>query len=521
MTVQNLPVGLVNYKIGALPRTNSNSIMFQGGGYSWRDKFGVFYNHGPSSENARLYHTYTSDGGLNWEGPFLESNGPTETDPQKLPYLPTYACHWNIVRENRMFVLIKGDNDLEDGVDATYRLFGKAIKRFEVKRVSVSVTQNSNVMTINWPEHGLKGSGGPTGDKVNISKFLDDSDNTGIGGVSFANITGDRGANVSTGDKFTITMGANATAAGVTTKDVILGLTVVPSGWREVTYNPGGTQVAWETALMAQTGLASVGMCQHIVSTASGKWVTGLSGNYKAVLRVPDPIRGDYPDFALGAAFARCTGDGPGTPKYLSEPSLATVPGGETVFGFLRTQGKPYQYYPEFFWSPDAGATVYQSAISDTIAARCPIACGLGDDGFIYGFAMERLTQYTGDADRRPAYLLRAPMANALAAPAAGKCGAAFTVYKVGEVELLSQAQNLRPVDGRSGEASNTGRPVCIKHGSWLVFLYEEQELGCWQNSEGEATVKNGWSNIKYFAVDTRPRATAGDFPLTRKGVLV
>ncbi|WP_020179140.1 hypothetical protein [Methylopila sp. M107] len=535
-----MPSGL-RYHTGALPRSKNVNVHFQGGGYSWRHVLGLFFSRGKTPEEGNLSHTYSLNGGLDWEGPFVENNsvaeGQSGYDPKKLPYQVTYAIHMNAVVRGRLFIWFKGYDPDETGPSGSlYRLYGKAIRRYEVQKVSCKATVGSPVIKLNWKDHGLSGDGGSKSDSVIIKKFVGLQQTGGIGGIANSKFA-DTALKVTVidGNNFTITVPASSPNATSNEEQVkIVGLTVEPWGWVERRYNSDNR--TWEEAALAVIGspaITSINLSQSLWKTASGKYLSAVSGNFKHIMRVPDPFDGSQTAFTKGAEMARCTGDGPGSPKYLTEPTIHGDPANETVFGFLRPQAKPYEASrdPEFWSSTNAGATVSQSAISKnaankSIAARCPIPCGLGDDGKIYGFCMERLTDHTGDIEFRPAYLLVADKTTALA-----NGGSAFTVHEIGEALINSQSESIftqadydaagqtvpsgQAVD-RSSEASNTGLPTCVKHGSWLFFFYEEQEQGLWLNSEGMSSLENGWSNIKYFAIDT----AAVNKPLRVRGAL-
>ncbi|MBM61956.1 MAG: hypothetical protein CL484_03270, partial [Acidobacteria bacterium] len=103
-----------------------------------------------------------------------------------------------------------------------------------------------------------------------------------------------------------------------------------------------------------------------------------------------------------------------------------------------------------------------------TFLNRSPIPCALGEDGYIYAMATDRLSTGTGVQAMGGVYLLVAKLEDAKELG-----GAAFQIHKIAETLITARAGN--EAGGISSEASQTGRPTVIKQDGLLHFFYESE----------------------------------------------
>jgi hypothetical protein len=581
------------YAQGTLPRYRGADTHIQGGAFSWRDKIGLMFTRGRDANDCDIETVWSTDGLLNWEGPVIESDNPPLDDttgskrqrrnpvPGRIPYQISNAPHVQIVRNNRLHILNKSENHDDPLNDGKYRKYSRAIKRWEKKFVTLQTVAASKWLTINWPEHGMRGDGNAGSDQVKITDMIKPvaGDNS-IGTITPATVNvGFKNVKVLTKDSFAILSTVTTAPSSALHKWFHIGMTVYPAGWVEDTYTvPGFTgPQPWETwavynlAASAYNGVGqaeqkveTMNMVQGCYKTGSGKWLIPVSGDRKFIAQVKDLFDDTTGTWFQGQNFIRTSGayyeeDGNTLGQsYLTEPMIACdpTPGSDVVVGFLRTQALPFEKAPEFFVSLDAGATVTQYALPVEIGGRSTFAPWIGDDGYVYAFGTERLSLYTGHDDVRAAYLLRGKLSDVIN-PAINVAG--FEIINIGEVDLLAAAESFPPAKnvvagfngaedygapepatnklfgpGRSSESSRTGLPAVTKHGTWIVWFFMEQELGALQDAsfdydpKPEGTTENGfqgdvtgtWNVIRWFAIDTRNVGDKGDFPLSKYGVL-
>lgn len=477
---------------GVVARGTAQYIKFQGGGYSYNGRIGLFYGNGDDDNSlTEIRHSYSFDGGLNWRS--QNEFGTTETG------FPTHAVHANIIWNNRFGILFKGDN-ADD-----YLYYHKPVPRYEVKYIDVDTSIGDATIVFNWPSHGLR-----NGDTIQITKFANTSTTSGavVGGVQYSNVSG-AGKTVTKIDEDSFSVEMNSgTASSTDSKNLFVGIRFENQAWGEHTYT-GSTN--WEDRAVSQltaSGLTSITLVQGWARTTDGYLLIPVSGNKKCIIRSPNPsgsVTGTSL-WQLRADFSLGTGNNLTEPTIAYERDANGDPTGD-MCGFLRTQN-PTTQKAQFWWSDDNCNTFEQSNIKLAIGNRSPIPCEFGDDGKIYGFMTERLTDNTGDSEFGAIYLLVADKADAFDT-GAGKGGDAFEIYKIGEAWISAYAGNdLNP----SNEASNVGRPTAVKHGSWIFFFYEEEEQG----DMSLDSTQNLVVNIKYFAINTDPQKKM--FPLTQRG---
>ena len=471
--------GQFEFKVGSLPRSKNLNIKFQGGGWSWEDKIGLFWSRGNSANSNEIVMSFSSNGGLDWE--------PVQT--QGITGSPNFAAHAQLPFNNRWALYAKGDNA------DPYRLWTKPIPRYDVEMTTVATTSQSRTVTITWPNHGLK-----TGDLVRFDKFSSASGG-GLNGVTSNMLSGaDKSVTVIDANTFSSqTNQANQTATSGGSGTMFVGLRVLDAAWVETRYS-SGTRSFEEAVTFKIPEITNVSVLQGAATLQNGDLVMPMSGAELFICKIPNPISGGVNDFAKRDVFSKGTGG------KLTEPTIAKGPG-NAVFGFLRTQDASIQK-PAFWHSANGGTTVSQSNLAEAIGTISPIPCALGDDNKIYAFLTDRTTASTGTQGVVGVYLLVADYA-----AAASQGASAFSTYRVGDIEILALSGN---DPNRSSEATNSGRPTAVKHGSWIFFFYEEEE---WAAVDGSA-VDIPWSNIKYLAVNTRPLANELDAPLAKRGAM-
>jgi Phage tail repeat like len=497
---------------GALPRLNDgqgNSVngAFQGAGYSWNDRIGLFYVQGATELSAGpIVHTYSVDGGLNWVPPFNELQQSGAVSPAANTGMSMHYVTNGFVWRNRYGIITKFDNNDD------YRYFTKPVPRYEVLKVTAATVSSTKTITITWPNHGLRST-----EIVNVQKFQNTTGGTGavIGGITSSMVSGAREVTRIDSNTFSIQSDTNATSTA-SSSTIFLGLRFPNTAWTELLYTPegGGSVINIERKMIEQfdldpstaTGNAKgITIVQGYGVGSSGELLVPVVGREEDgttltafIARIPNPQDSTNGTnlFTKRALFDRGTGDD------LTEPSIAYErnagdewDGTGHIFGFLRTQD-PAVEKPQFWFSTNSGTTITQGPISLAIMDRSPIPCQLGDDGYIYGFGTERMTDSTGDPEYVNMYLLRGKKTDVFAAGA--NCGLEFDIYVIGDVNPLTfQGNDVNP----SAEASNTGRPSAVKHGSWIYFFYEEEEY----NNRRYGDSPESYANIKYIAINTDP----------------
>jgi hypothetical protein len=496
---------------GALPRLNDgqgNSVngAFQGAGYSWNDRIGLFYVEGATELSAGpIVHTYSVDGGLNWVPPFNELQQTGAVSPAANTGMSMHYVTNGFVWRNRYGIITKFDN-ADD-----YRYFTKPVPRYEVLKVTVATVSGSKTLTITWPNHGLRST-----EVVNVQKFQNSTGSSPVvGGITNAMVSGAKTVTRIDSNTFTIESTTNATAT-TSSSTIFLGLRFPNTAWTELRYTPegGGSVINIERKMIEQFDLdpntdpsdsRGITIIQGYGVGSSGELLVPVVGRdddlttpVAFIARIPNPQDSIASTnlFTKRALFSR------GTNNRLTEPSIAYERNGGDefvgtghIFGFLRTQN-PAQEKPHFWFSTNSGTTITQGPISLAIMDRSPIPCQLGDDGYIYGFGTERMTDSTGDPEYVNMYLLRGKKSTVFAAGA--NCGLEFDIYVIGDVNPLTfQGNDVSP----SAEASNTGRPSAVKHGSWIYFFYEEEEY----NNRRYGDSPESYANIKYIAINTDP----------------
>jgi hypothetical protein len=481
------------YAQGQLPRFRGADTKVQGGGFTWRDKVGLFFSRGNDNIDGNIEFTWSSDGLLTWSRT-TESNPPPvgnttskrnqgTQDPTKIPFQVTNAPHVTKVIGNRLFILNRGDNDATDG-SQFYRKWSKAIYRYEKRFLQIKTTDNNNWLRVYWTDHGLRGDGvSATSDMVDVwSMIRPGSSGNAIGGMGANSVAGKKKVKVINRDEFEVQSSVSAGSVTGAFEWFHFGVTFYPYGWVEDRYMINGFSKSWEEWFLHNIGLVtpvnpitSITLIQGMHQTGSGKWIMPVSGNFKAICQVKDFVDDLAGSWVQGEYIERATGDWINLPNTIDADGInteitcwpaptATYP--DRIIGFTRTQTNPYEYKAngephasEFFWSNDAGVTIQQGRLKIPVGARCTFPSALGDDGYIYAFISERLTRWSGDDDVRAAYLVRGKLDDVLNATVTWNSGSnsgqnvldkginAFKIYNIGEVDLTASAEDLVPAE--------------------------------------------------------------------------
>lgn len=454
--------GLISMSSEGLPKGGSPiQTQFQGNGhYDPRGRsLEIQVASGYLENDLNLVQYRSTDRGKTWY-PKVEE---TPDDIIRHSYYPT-ASWWNGGRTN--FI---GQGRAPEGDKVQW--FSKIQPFVEAQaEVTVSTVAGSNRVRVGFRNHGV-----PSLDwaldpvTMNVLKFtIPDGASSGVGGIPVADILGSRTISYD-GSHNLCAITAASNAASTETSTRIVTLQMPTSGFEPMLFD-GGT-LSLEDALIANiSGLTSVTIIQGITHDERLP-IAAVSGNIKCLVELPTGVSKPQ-TLTKKLEFLRTSGDAGGV---LTEPSVASNPyDTDFLFGFLRTQNSDTEL-PNFWWSEDRGATlggqspiVVPAGYDITFLNRSPIPCALGEDGYIYAMATDRLSTGTGVQAMGGVYLLMAKLEDAKLLG-----GAAFQIHKVAETLITARAGN--EASGISSEASQTGRPTVIKEGGLLHFFYESE----------------------------------------------
>lgn len=454
--------GLFSMSSEALPKGDDPiQVQFQGNGhYDPRGRnLEIRVASGYLENDLNLVQYRSSDSGKSW----YRKQEETPDDIIRHSYYPT-ASWWYGGRTN--FI---GQGRAPEGDKVQW--FSKIQPFVEAQaNVTVSTTAGSNKVQVAFEDHGVPSlDWGLNAVTMNVLKFtIPDGASSGVGGIPVADILGSRTIMYDGSQNLcAITAASNAATTETSTRIVTLQM---PSSSFEPMLFDGGT-LSFEDALIANIdGLTSVTIVQGITHDDPLP-IAAVSGNIKCLVELPTGVSKPQ-TLTKKLEFLRTSGDAGGV---LTEPSVASNPyDTDFLFGFLRTQNSETEL-PNFWWSSDRGETlggqspiVVPDGYDITFLNRSPIACALGEDGYIYGMATDRLSTGTGVQAIAGVYLLVAKLEDAMA-----QGGAAFKIHRVADTLITARAGN--EASGISSEASQTGRPTVIKEGSLLHFFYESE----------------------------------------------